>query len=134
MSRSSEWIWTILIIHSQKTSFNLLRGGFTLNNQQTINLPDWLFIQFCKETYGINRGILNTIDRWFYSNGMENIHERRKAMLEFLQHSIRPLNPNGENSKVKIGRGNLTGLLKEYLEKTRHREEIIKNFFVNCLS
>ena len=100
-----------------------------MNNQQTIDLPDWLFMQFCKETYGINRGILNTVDRWFYSNGLENIHERRKVMLEFLQHSIRPLNPNGENPKAKIGRGNLTGLLNEYLEKTRRAERNYQELF-----
>jgi riboflavin kinase len=50
-----------------------------------IHLNDFSFIQLCDKNYGVNRGIYNTIDSWFYENGMENILERRRNIIFFLE-------------------------------------------------
>ncbi|WP_203557257.1 hypothetical protein [Bacillus sp. B15-48] len=49
-----------------------------------VHLPDLQFIRFCMNQFGINRGIYNTIDSWFYEHGMTNIIERRKKSIIFL--------------------------------------------------
>ncbi|MEW9673342.1 hypothetical protein [Ammoniphilus sp. 3BR4] len=37
-----------------------------------IQLPDILFCKLCEDKYGINRGVYNSIDTWFFQKGMEN--------------------------------------------------------------
>jgi hypothetical protein len=41
-----------------------------------INLADLAFANQCFEVYGINRGVYNTIDYWFYENGIKEIEEK----------------------------------------------------------
>ena len=31
-----------------------------------VNFTDYSFQKLCEREYGINRGVYNTIDRWFY--------------------------------------------------------------------
>ncbi|WP_194138538.1 hypothetical protein [Robertmurraya kyonggiensis] len=77
-----------------------------------IHLADFSFIQLCIKKYGVNRGIYNTIDMWFYKNGIDNILERRKNILSFLES----LNKKEEvkTTRPKFGSGGLTIKLQEY--------------------
>ncbi|ETI68298.1 hypothetical protein [Neobacillus vireti] len=79
-----------------------------------INLPDQLFSRYCKETFGLNRGVYNTIDEWFYKNSAESIEVRRKKILDFLLFYVSSLK-NVEECKIKFGKGNLINLLAEYM-------------------
>ncbi|MGG0718010.1 hypothetical protein ABE096_10545 [Robertmurraya massiliosenegalensis] len=74
-----------------------------------IHLADFSFIQLCIKKYGVNRGIYNTIDLWFYKNGIEDILERRRNILFFLESLIDPKNP-----RPKFGSGGLTIKLQQY--------------------
>jgi riboflavin kinase len=98
-------------------------------NSNTIHLPDLQFVQFCEERFGLNRGVYNTIDSWFYHKGVIDIVNRRKRILHFLEnicHSI-------QNSKLKFGHGGLSSCLSSYWDKCTkdHLEFSRKNTNIN---
>ena len=80
--------------------------------EEMIHLTDLSFIHFCNERYGINRGVYNTIDAWFYGQGVVNILKRRHYILSFLD-SLKGLETT-RNSRLKFGNGGLTIKLHEY--------------------
>lgn len=91
-------------------------------NSHIIHLPDLLFIQYCNDQFGINRGIYNTIDSWFFEKGIINILERRQKIYHFLTNSL------GDDAaknirKIKIGHGNLAKKLNEYFESVLTQEQ-----------
>lgn len=51
---------------------------------KVVHLPDLEFVKFCAEKFGINRGVYNTIDKWFTKNHTINIIWRRTTILRFL--------------------------------------------------
>ena len=77
--------------------------------EEKIHLNDLSFIQLCIENYGINKGIYNTIDAWFYEQGIKNILERRRNILLFLEF----VNEN-RKTKKKFGNGGLSIKLQQY--------------------
>ena len=81
--------------------------------EETINLTDLSFTRFCCERYGINRGIYNTIDSWFFNQGFRNILERRKKILSFLEF-VQNKHTLNRSSRCKFGNGGLTIKLQEY--------------------
>ncbi|MEK4031451.1 hypothetical protein MKZ02_23745 [Pseudobacillus sp. FSL P4-0506] len=80
--------------------------------EENIHLNDLSFIRLCSDNYGINKGIYNTIDAWFYNQGVTNILDRRKNILLFLEYLKRKRNK--AQSKQKFGNGGLTINLQEY--------------------
>lgn len=86
-----------------------------LDLEEIIHLTDLSFIRFCDEIYGVNRGVYNTIDAWFYEQGIENIIARRKNVLYFLEFNNK--NIDKESTRVKFGSGGLTVKLIEYYSK-----------------
>ncbi|VEF46766.1 riboflavin biosynthesis protein [Bacillus freudenreichii] len=81
-----------------------------------INLPDLQFVRYCAETYGLNRGVYNTIDEWFYMEDIKDIKKRREKILEFLLFSIRSMDKKEGGNRLRFGKGNLVNLLEEYSE------------------
>ncbi|WP_087974765.1 hypothetical protein [Oceanobacillus rekensis] len=81
--------------------------------EEKLHLPDLQFMSLCKEKYGLNRGIYNVIDSWFYDQGIINITERRKQITNFLDFNVDCM----ENGKLKFGHKKLNLYLKEYMEK-----------------
>ncbi len=76
-------------------------------------MPDLTFVRFCEEKYGINRGIYNTVDQWFYEQGIERIVKRRKIILDF----FKSLELNGnEDGKVRFGSKGLKERLGHFFE------------------
>lgn len=82
-----------------------------------INLPDILFVRYCSETYGLNRGIYNAIDEWFYMKGIKDIKERRKEILNFLLFSISSMDKMKDQTRLRFGKGNLVNSLEEYIQR-----------------
>ncbi|MBA9028435.1 hypothetical protein [Peribacillus huizhouensis] len=76
-----------------------------------IHLPDLLFIQWCDAEFGINRGVYNTIDSWFYQKGVKEITQRRKYILKFSQSLNQYCD---KRAKIKFGPGGLIGCLNNY--------------------
>lgn len=50
----------------------------------TVHLPDLDFARFCEEKFSVNRGVYNTVDKWFADNQVINIVRRRTMILRFL--------------------------------------------------
>ncbi|MCM3638930.1 hypothetical protein M3152_14600 [Sporosarcina luteola] len=91
---------------------------------KTIHLPDLSFIRLCNEKYGVNRGLYNTIDTFFYERGFERIVERRKIILSFLDYVQEGMDEN--TSRTKFGSGGLKIKIDEYFsEVEKHREKSI---------
>lgn len=51
---------------------------------EAVQLPDLLFVRLCEERFGINRGIYNSVDAWFFQKGLTDVTERRERVAEFL--------------------------------------------------
>ncbi|WP_257346751.1 hypothetical protein [Pseudalkalibacillus decolorationis] len=79
--------------------------------EEVIHLNDLSFIRLCNEKYGINKGIYNTIDSWFYKHGIKNILDRRRYILSFLEFLMKRLKTN---TRIKFGHGGLSVRLQEY--------------------
>ena len=88
----------------------------SVDGNKIIHLTDLSFINVCANKYGINRGVYNTIDEWFYRQGLLNILERRKNILFFLDY-IKGKN-EFKNSRYKFGHGGLTIKLQEYYSQS----------------
>ncbi|WP_051348366.1 hypothetical protein [Peribacillus kribbensis] len=81
---------------------------------ELVHLPDLLFHQYCIKQFGINRGVYNTIDEWFFDKGNKNILERRQRIFHFLNWCLQ--NGLAANGKIKFGPGNLSKNLMDYSE------------------
>lgn len=79
-----------------------------LIKNETLHLTDHLFFEFCKERYGINRGVYNTIDLWLFKQGQKDLIERRKQILYFLNYNFET------SQKCKFGKGGLSSKLNEF--------------------
>ncbi|MDQ7864156.1 hypothetical protein RCO48_32960 [Peribacillus frigoritolerans] len=55
-----------------------------MEKYRIINLPDLAFQKYCLSKYGLNKGIYNTIEAWFYNRGYNDIQRRRSEVLEFI--------------------------------------------------
>ena len=87
--------------------------------EYVINLPDLQFSQFCQQQFSLNKGIYNTIDSWFYNNGIIDILVRRKMILQFMKFS------SSDETKVKFGSGGLSKKLDDFWNQS------IGEIFVN---
>jgi riboflavin kinase len=82
------------------------------NGKYNIHLTDYSFQKMCNDEFGINRGVYNEIDKWFYNKGLVDILKRRKAILNFIL-----LNERNEKNKVRFGNGGLRDKLVEYFDQ-----------------
>lgn len=83
--------------------------------QNKISLPDCLFSDYVEKEYGINRGVYNTIDLWFYKNGLKDLFRRRKEIINFL-HNVHETS-HLDNKRLKFGHGGLSKKLTDYWER-----------------
>ena len=76
-----------------------------------MHLPDLRFTKWCEEKFSINRGVYNTIDERLYEMGYRNVHDRRMAIISFLQQYVVEV----EGGKYhKFGPGKLSGALHQF--------------------
>ena len=76
-----------------------------MNIEKVIDIPDSSLVSMCTKTYGLNKGIYNKIDEWFYLVGIVNIKERRKNIILFLEHTQK--RKSDEQNEMKFGSGGL---------------------------
>ncbi len=75
---------------------------------QYLNLPDLQFFHWCNRQYGVNKGVYNTIDQWFYEHGIVHIHYRRIQLLAFLQFAKDEVVEQDQHKFIRFGHGGLT--------------------------
>lgn len=95
------------------TNFSKDKGVFMEKFQTDthLHMPDLLFVRFCEEEYKVNRGVYNTVEKWFYDQEVHNILQRREAILSFFLF-VRTCQKS--DGKIKFGHGGLTQLLKKF--------------------
>lgn len=81
-----------------------------------IHHTDFAFQKYCEEKFGINRGIYNTIDAWFFNRGYKNIVIRRNMILNFLSYTSGKLQSK-KSTTIKFGPGGLKQQLYEFYDK-----------------
>lgn len=69
--------------------------------KDVLNVPDLAFVRYCQENYGVNRGVYNTIEQWFYERGINKVQDRRAIVLLFLKQL------KTSNEKCSFGAGGL---------------------------
>ncbi|MGE8079790.1 hypothetical protein [Peribacillus loiseleuriae] len=80
-----------------------------------MNLPDLQFFNWCHLQYGVNKGIYNTIDNWFYEYGIVNILSRRIYLLSFLEFAKEVESEQKQDKVIRFGNGGLVKKLHEFL-------------------
>ncbi|MCC9021995.1 hypothetical protein [Bacillus nakamurai] len=76
-----------------------------------LHLPEVRFLHWCMKQYGINKGVLNTIDGWFYDAGIIPVAIRRIYVLAFLDFVKTP----GSEKKIRFGHGGLAKKLHDFM-------------------
>lgn len=104
------------VLLSQLAAKHLGGNKMSLNRREVIHLTDLSFIDFCNKKYGINRGIYNTIDAWFYKQGVKDILERRNTILSFFEFIKGKT--ESKNNRCKFGNGGLTIKLNDFYFQT----------------
>lgn len=104
-----------------------LIGITTLNKKenllfhQELNLPDLCFYKKCNNLYGINRGVYNVIDNWFFEYGITQVAYRRIYILSFLSY-LKEGDQKVSSKYIKFGAGGLADKLSRfvaaYIEET----------------
>ncbi|EGQ26487.1 hypothetical protein ABZ756_10170 [Mammaliicoccus sciuri] len=92
--------------------------------EKAIHLPDIAFVRLCNDRFGVNKGLYNTIDTFFYDRGFEEILERRKNVLVFLEYIKRT--SGTKEQRVKFGSGGLSLKIEEYLKEENKIIQIMK--------
>lgn len=102
---------------SQINSMNIYRlneGESSLKRYEYLNLPDLQFFNWCNQQYKINRGVYNTIDQWFYDDGLKGILPRRLYILSFLRFVSDNKRESNPQKFIRFGNGGLTKQLTEF--------------------
>lgn len=84
---------------------------------EELHYPDLRFQQFCKETYGVNRGVYNTIEEWLYGKGADEILKRRKWLLLFLEFAKSRQQEQQALHLFKLGKGELVPSLELFYRR-----------------
>ncbi len=87
-------------------------------SSRVIHYTDHSFQRFCHENFGINRGIYNTIENWFYKKGLEDIIRRRNEIVAFLEFTAVDFYET-KQERIRFGSGRLTIKLDEYWRTSR---------------
>lgn len=97
----------------------------SLEKSEYLNLPDIEFFLLCEQQYWVNKGVYNTIDKWFYHDGIVNIIHRRIYLLAFLEFVTETYSKQGHHKYIRFGHGGLTNKLQEFMKETETEKYMI---------
>ncbi len=92
-------------------------ASITKEQLNFVNLTDLQFTGLCKEKYGVNKGLYNTIENYFAKKGIRNILYRRVYILEFLNDVQRRKGKECRETHVTFGSGGLAKALHNFFIK-----------------
>ncbi|OAH58795.1 hypothetical protein AWH49_03735 [Domibacillus aminovorans] len=87
-----------------------------IKHSEYLNLPNVRFYNWCREQYGLNKGVFHTIDDWFYEYGIVNILSRRVYLLAFLEYAKASGMKQEDHKFIRFGNGGLVVKLREFLQ------------------
>ncbi|NRG44094.1 hypothetical protein [Bacillus sp. CRN 9] len=85
-----------------------------LKHCRFLNLPELEFINWCSESYKINKGVFHTVDQWFYNYGIESIITRRLFLIAFFDYAAENVETKNKSNVIKFGRGGLNKKLHDF--------------------
>jgi riboflavin kinase len=97
-------------------SSRMERAKHSLKQNEYLNLPDLQFFNWCNQQYNINRGVYNTVDQWFYDNGLKEILPRRLYILSFLRFVLDKELVSGPQKFIRFGNGGLVKQITEFIK------------------
>ena len=77
--------------------------------ENIVNKTDLHFFRHCQDRFGINRGVYNTIEQWFYNKKVQDIACRRQYVLCFLKQVY-----GDEKGSGKFGKEGLVSRLHKF--------------------
>jgi hypothetical protein len=92
-------------------------------HEEIIHLPDFQFVSLCRDNFGLNKGVYNEIDSWFFENGFKNIADRRKEILLFLNSKTDYI----IDGKLKFGPNKLNEHLAEHINAQSAINNVVCN-------
>ncbi|MGG1572005.1 hypothetical protein [Fictibacillus sp. NRS-1165] len=92
-------------------------ASITKEQLHLVNLTDLEFTGLCKERYGVNKGLYNTIENYFAKQGVRNILYRRVYILEFLADVQSKKGKESRGAHVSFGTGGLARALHTFFIK-----------------
>ncbi|MDF2903307.1 MAG: hypothetical protein K0S25_945 [Bacillus sp. (in: firmicutes)] len=110
-----------------KNSLGIIRKtNKQFETSKYLNLPDLQFFNWCNRKYGVNRGVYNTIDQWFYEYGIVEIQYRRIQILAFLEFNKDEQLEEDQHKFIRFGHGGLTKRLNEFINESEQSKNVIK--------
>ncbi|MCC3357772.1 hypothetical protein [Bacillus sp. REN16] len=95
------------------------RQSDVLRKSSYLNLPDLQFFNWCNQQHGLNKGVYNTIDNWFFECGMVNIHNRRINILAFLDFLSDDRPAQNQHRYIRFGPGGLKMKFQEFAKECK---------------
>jgi len=89
-----------------------------LSKLDPVHLPDKQFVDWCAESYLINRGVFNVIDSWFFENGVQDVIRRRKIIILFLNYLKANDNDLEDKKFLKFGKGGVKNSLQNFVNES----------------
>lgn len=83
-------------------------------DSKKLHLPDSQFFNLCNSLFGVNKGIYNTIDNWFYEKNYDDIVTRRRYIITFLSYVISYEVNRNHHCSLRFGNGGLVQKLREF--------------------
>ncbi|MEH7741583.1 hypothetical protein V7263_11220 [Bacillus subtilis] len=80
--------------------------------EKIVNQTDLQFLRYIENQYGINRGVYNTIEQWFFEEKVDDIVKRRFYILCFLNYVFKDQKGTG-----RFGKKGLTSKLNQFWMK-----------------
>lgn len=99
------------------------RQSDDLRKSPYLNLPDLQFFNWCNRQHGLNKGVYNTIDNWFFEYGIVNIHNRRINILAFLNFLNDDELVQNKRKYIRFGPGGLKSKLQEFTNEYKKLNE-----------
>ncbi|WP_338448911.1 hypothetical protein R4Z09_22230 [Niallia oryzisoli] len=93
----------------------------SFHRNEYLNLPDLQFFLWCQDRYRVNRGVYNTIDCWFYTNGIVSITNRRIYIIAFLDFVLDSGEQDNHYKYIRFGNGGLTVKLHQFTKSIEKR-------------
>lgn len=95
------------------------RQSDDLRKSSYLNLPDLQFFNWCNQQHGLNKGVYNTIDNWFFEYGIVNIHNRRINILAFLDFLKDDALVQNQQKYIRFGPGGLKRKFQEFTKECK---------------
>ncbi len=88
------------------------------HKQHVLQFPDLRFASYCCKTFGVNRGVFNVVDEWFFEQGIVDVLTRRNFIVHFFETLYQ------ENKDISFGSGGVKKALHTFWAVQRTPQKV----------